>query len=186
MKIVLGLAGKAEHGKSAASRIIREHVFANGGVAGIFELSHYIYLSCVRKGLLPDGLDRAKMTNAHIKVLVDEGNAGRRENPMTWTNQVMAAMDASACDVVICPNVRFQTEIDGVHKLGGYNIRVNRLNRDGSSFVSTTRDPNDITETAIDFATYDYYLYNMTGHGALLEQQVITLFEYIAALEESK
>lgn len=179
-KIVLGLAGKAEHGKSAASRIIQEHVHFEGGICEIFELSTYIYRSCVTKGLLPAGLDRSKMTHEQIKILVDEGNAGRAENIMKWTNLTVQAMAESKADVVICPNVRFQTEVDGVHSIGGVNIRINRLNENGTPYISLSRNPNDVTETAADYLAYDYYLINITGKNQWYERQVRALFDHIA------
>lgn len=187
MTLIIGLSGKAEHGKTAASHIIREWVVRQGGTSDIFEISGLIVDHCIKLGLLPPGMTREKCNEAQIKLLVDEGSRMRNEvDPQYWTNLIVPTMLASGLDVAICPNLRFPQEAQAVRDAGGYVWRVNRLNQDGSPFVSTTRDPNHECETSLDRWPSDFYLYNMTGHGALLEELVVTLFEYIVDLRTYK
>jgi hypothetical protein len=183
MTLIIGLAGKAEHGKTAAARIIREWVVKQGGTAGIFEISTLILDHCVKLGLIPAGTKREQCTDAQVKILVDEGTRMRESNPMYWTDLIVPTMLNSGVDVAICPNLRFPQEAQAIRTAQGYVWRVNRLNPDGSPFVSTTRDPNHSCETSLDTWPADFYLYNMTGHGALLEELVVTLFEYIVTLK---
>jgi len=185
--LLIGLTGKAEHGKTAAARIIREWVQKQGGTAGIFEISGLIIDHCIKLGLMAPGKTRETCTDAEVKLLVDEGTRMRNEvDPQYWTNLIVPAMQASGLDVAICPNLRFPQEAQAIRKSGGFVWRVNRLNQDGSPFVSTTRDPNHECETALDRWPADFYLYNMTGHGALLEEMVVTLFEYVIDLRSYK
>ena len=187
MTLVIGLAGKAEHGKTAAARIICEWVTNNGGTAGIFEISKLIYNHAVELGLLPPGLERDKMTNEQVKVLVDEGSRMRNTvDPNYWTDRVIPWALESNVDVAIIPNLRFPQEAEAVRRTKGYVWRVNRLNPAGSPFVSTTRDPNHETETALDRWPADFYIYNVTGHGALLEELVVTLYEYVVDLDNGQ
>ena len=175
--LIIGISGKAEHGKSAASRIMVEA--ADGLDTRIFEISEPIRLRGVELGLLPANQPRAAFNNAQIKVLVDVGNAERAKDPDCWTKCLLAAIEESGCEVAICPNVRFPQEAEKIKQRSGYVVRINRLNPNGSHFVSLSRDPNDITETALDLWNADYYITNITGHGKLLEGLVTATFQYI-------
>lgn len=190
-KLIIGLAGKAEHGKTATARIIRDRVESGsepdcpGGTCGIFEISELIRQHCIKLGLLPEGIKREDMTYQQVAVLVSEGSRMRNEvDPQYWTTLIMQEIAKSDVDVAVIPNLRFPQEAQATRDAHGYVWRINRLNRDGSPFVSLTRDPNHETETALDRWPADFYLYNMTGHGALLEEQVITLYEYVVGLEQ--
>lgn len=175
--LIIGISGKAEAGKSATSRIMVEA--ADGLDARIFEFSEMLRLSAVNRGLLPAHVTRAEMNFDQIKVLVDEGAWGRAQHPDYWINQLFAAMDVSGCDVAICPNVRFPREGEAIRGRKGCVVRVNRFNPNGSRYVSLSRDPNDITETALDLWNADFYITNITGHGKLLEGLVTATFQYI-------
>jgi hypothetical protein len=174
--LVIGLSGKSEHGKSAASRVIVEASQFLGLGARVVEISAIIRLSAVSRGLLPPDVKREEMNYEQIKVLVDEGSWGRAQDPDYWTKQVHSMIEASPdLDVAIIPNIRFPQEVTGCD----YVVRLNRLNYDRSPFISTTRDPNDITETALDHCRADFYITNVTGHARLFEMNVTTLFAYI-------
>lgn len=174
--LTIGLSGKAEAGKSATSRIMVEAAQSLGLDAHIFEISSMLCESAIRRGLLPPGTVREGMTREQIKILVDEGVWGRAQDPQYWTKQSKAAIAASPdLHVAIVPNIRFPQEAGE----SDFVVRINRLNADRSPFISETRDPNDITETALDNWPADFYITNITGHGRLLEMNVTTLFAYI-------
>jgi hypothetical protein len=174
--LILGLSGKAEHGKSAASYTIIEAAQFLGLAGHIIEISEIIRLSAIGRGLLPADIKREKMNYEQIKVLVDEGAWGRAQHPEYWMKQAHAMIEALPdLHVVIIPNIRFPLEAAACD----YVIRLNRLNEDRSPFISTTRDPKDITETAMDRHQSDFYITNITGHERLLEMNVTTLFAYI-------
>lgn len=181
--MLIGVSGKAEHGKNATCNIVKEWVANNGGTAALFEISKIILDECIALGLLPPGAVRNQQDKVQNKVLVDHGNRRRAEDGLYWTNQIIKQMTEADVNVSLCPNIRFPQEGAAIQAAGGTIWRVNRLNKDGSPFVSETRDPNDVCETSLDRWASDFYLYNMTGHGALLEQQVVTLYEYVLGLE---
>lgn len=181
--LLLGFTGKAEHGKTQACATIKQWVEDNGGSAAVFEISQLILEHCYNGGLIKRGEKRDQQNKEQNKILVDEGTRMRAVNPNHWTDLVVKQMLESGVDVAMCPNVRFPQEADAIRKEGGSIIRVNRVNKDGSKFVSETRDPNHPCETALDFWPADYFLVNVTGHGALLDELVMTLYEYILGLE---
>lgn len=187
--MLIGLTGNAEHGKNAAADVIVEWVRGNGGTAGIFEISGMILNECVKLGLLPPGSVRNQQDKEQNRILMEHGSNRRSEDPDYWVNGIggiVPAMRDSGLNVAICPNIRFATEGAGIRAEGGTIWLIQRINKDGSKFVSTTRDPNHITEKVVGTWPADYYLSNMDGHGALLEQTVITYFEYVSALQALK
>lgn len=178
--LLIGLAGKAEHGKTIASRIITEWVEQqNGGTAATIELSHLILAECWEFGLLPEGQARDGSNKEQNSIIVNHGTARREADPMYWTNKVIEKMLATPVDVAICPNIRFPQEGKAIKDAGGFNIKINRLNIDGTPFVSETRDPNHVCETALDGWPTDFYIYNQTGHGTLFQNQMWELISYI-------
>lgn len=178
--LLIGLAAKAEHGKTIGARIITEWVeLQNGGKCATRELSFLILQECWELGLIPNGQPRNGKDAAQNKIIVDHGTARRNADPMYWTNKVVQQMLESRADVAICPNVRFPQEAKAIKDAGGVNIRINRLNEDGSPFISTTRDPNNVTETILDLWRPDFHIYNMTGHGTLFQNQMWELIDYI-------
>jgi hypothetical protein len=178
--LLIGLAGKAEHGKSAVSRIIKEWTEQqNGGNAFICELSQFILKECWENGTIPSGQQRDPLNKEQNAALIAHGTNRRKEDPLYWTKLTIKAMLESGANIAVCPNLRFPQEAQAIRDAGGVVIRVNRLNADGTNYVSVTRDPNDPTETALDFWPSDFYLYNITGHGKLLENLTFTLIEYI-------
>lgn len=186
MTLLIGLSGKAEHGKNAAANIIKEWVTKQGGTCGIFEISDLILKECIELGLLPSGSKRNQQDLYQNKILVEHGSRQRDTiDPSYWTNKIVPTMQNAGVDVAVCPNIRFPQEGQAIRDAGGYVWRVNRLNADGSPFVSTTRDPNHPCETSLDRWPADFYLYNLTGHGGLLEELVVTLFEYIVDLKSA-
>jgi len=181
--LIIGLTGKAEHGKSATARIIREWVQNQSGVCEIVEISKIIYDLLVEEGKLPAGLTRDQLSNEQVKMLVEKGHELGEKDRRYWIRKTLSRVNPNA-DVVIIPNIRRPEEGDALRERGGIIWRLIRLNKDGSQFVSTTRDPNHPLETLMDHWSADFYLINQTGHGALLEQQVVTLYEYVVGLEE--
>lgn len=181
--MLIGISGKAEHGKNATASIIKEWVSNNGGTCAVFEISALILNECIELGLLAPGTVRDGKDKVQNKILVDHGNRRRAQDKMYWTTEMIRQMSTAEVDVAICPNIRFPQEGEAIQKQGGTVWRVNRLNRDGSPFVSESRDPNDVCETSLDRWTADFYLINQTGHGALLEEVVVTYYEYVLGLE---
>lgn len=181
--LLLGFSGKAEHGKTASAHILKEFVEGDGGTCSIHEISTLIRMECIAEGLLPEGITREEMNREQLAILIKKGNDRRAERPTYWTDTIVASMLASGTDVAICPNLRFTQEAEAIRIAGGYITRVNRLNANRTPFISTTRDPNEITETGLDYWAADFYITNVTSHGKLLERNVIAVYEHILDLE---
>lgn len=182
MKLILGWAGKAKHGKTESVLAVKRYCDANGITCGIYEFSAVILRWCIEQGRLPEGTQRPNMDKAQLQVLVDAGNEGRRISQDFWVGQILAAMKADANDVSLTPNIRFAHEVDMLHAVQGargYVVRNTRLNADGSVFISPDRDPNDVTETALDHAPVDFYITTKTGQEELATQTAVLIFKYL-------
>lgn len=177
--LLIGIGGRAEHGKNAATSIIKEYVERIGGTCQIFEISQLILAECIERGDLAPGTLRDGKDKIQNKFLVDHGNRRRAESPTYWTKQIHATMLASGATVAICPNIRFPQEALNIQKDGGTIWRIVRLNTDGSMFISDTRDPNDVCETTFEKFPADICLYNMEGKGKLLERLVLAAFKFV-------
>ena len=92
------------------------------------------------------------------------------------------AMDAARPDVAVCPNLRRPEEAQITRDRGGIVWRVNRLNADGSQFISTTRDPNHELETGLDRWCADRYLTNTTGQASYFVHVIRSTFDYDLAV----
>lgn len=183
--IIVGYSGKAEHGKTACCRIMRERAAAMNLKAEIFEISKLIMDHCVRLGLMPAGLTRDELNSDQVKMLVDEGTRMRDTvDPNYWTNKIFEWIDATkTIHIALIPNLRFKQEAQSVIDRNGYVVRVNRLNADGSPFISTTRDPNHPCETSLDKWAADFYITNKTGRSLWLERVAAVLLDHILELD---
>jgi hypothetical protein len=85
--------------------------------------------------------------------------------------------------IVVVSDVRFRNEAKAIRDMGGILVNVRRVNQNGTLYFSEDRDPQHPSETELDEFNWDYYLKAVTGQAAFLEQQSITLVEFLKGLE---
>lgn len=183
MTLIIGFSGRARHGKSEASKAIADHVNDHGEVARLYDIGDMIRRYCIAGGILPL-IERADMTREQLEILINVGKERRLVDVNFWIGQLMQQIAIDKPDVAICPNLRYQNEAETVRRWGGYVVRMNRLNHDGSTFISEDRPANDTSETNLEFWPADFYLVTKDGHAALAAEQAITLYEYLRGLHE--
>lgn len=182
MKLVLGFAGKAQHGKTTCTSAIQRHCDSAGISCKVYEFSAIILDWCIAKGRLPHGITRPELNKEQLQLLVDAGNEGRSIHRDFWVGQILEAMRTDNPDVALTPNIRFSHEVDmlhAVHGAKGYVVRCTRLNANGSMYISRDRDPNDVTETSLDLFPVDFYLTAKNDFGALMDLQATVLFKFL-------
>lgn len=110
----------------------------------------------------------------------------RAEDPDYWVKLGKKKIESfgkkNPMGVVLIPDTRFQNEFDLVKSMGGHNIRLLRLNQDGSEFRTPDRDPNHISEVTLQNANWDFFITVKDGDSALKSELAVCLFEYIRAL----
>jgi hypothetical protein len=120
----------------------------------------------------------------HPKLLQWWGTEFRRaQDPDYWVKKLFASI-SSNLDIALVTDVRFPNEAAGIKQRGGYNVKVTRIQEDGTQYHATDRPSNHPSETALDFYNFDFRLINSEGHEALLGEQAITLAEYLRGLSK--
>lgn len=184
MKLVLGFSGKARHGKTEACTAIKQYCDRDGVVCKAYEFSAVILDWCIAEGVLPAGSTRTTLNTEQLAKLVWAGNYGRATFGQNfWVGQILAAMQRDNPEVALTPNIRFAHEVDMLHAVEeakGYVVRCTRLNENGSMYISPDRDPNDVTETSLDYFPVDFYLTAKNGHAALMVMQAVQLYKFLA------
>ena len=177
--IFMGFSGRARSGKTSACEAIRSYALRNSISVAIYDIGSMIRLHCIASGLLPENLDRKDMTREHLDVLVAMGNKMRAHDENFWIKQMLAAVERDRPEIALCPNVRFATEALTIRQAGGVIVRCTRYNADGSLYISEDRNPNDVTETSLEFWPPDYYLAMKTGQAGLMDLQAVALCKFI-------
>ena len=83
MTLIIGVLGRARHGKSTACEAIAERVKQEGLKTKFFDIGDKVRLYCIENNLLPK-VDRKDMTAEQLKILVDVGKQKRKENKEFW------------------------------------------------------------------------------------------------------
>jgi len=183
--LILGFSGRARSGKSGACKAIQEHCWSAGVTAGSYDIGQAAIDYCVEGGLLPRK-PREEMTADDLAVVVRESTAQSKCDPRFWLGRIEQAIQRDNCEVALIPNVRLRNEVAFVHSRGGYIVKVMRLNKNGSTYISLDRDPNHILETDLGLTPADFYLTCNTGDNELVGLQAVTLYDYIIWREASQ
>lgn len=185
MTLIIGVSGRARHGKTEACLAIAGHV--NGynwdgkladGSAQLYDIGDLVRRYCIAGGILPP-VERADMNRSQLEILINVGKEKRAANVDFWIGQMLGQIALDNPAVALIPNLRYCNEAEAVRNAGGYVVRLNRLNNDGSTFISEDRPANDISETSLEFWPADFYITQKNGHAGLTADFAITLYEYL-------
>jgi len=178
MTLIIGACGRARHGKTDFCEAIRDYCLRIPYSAKLYDIGDMIRRWCIATGRLPQ-VERKDMTREQLQVLIDGGKIRRGlEGNNIWMLDLMQQIEKDSFDVALVPNIRYQFEAQTIQAAGGYNVRMRRLNLDGSTFISEDRPPNDITETNMEFWPADAYLTTVEGQVDLIGPMAVTIFKY--------
>jgi len=183
--LILGFSGRARSGKSTACKAVQELCWSTGVTAGIYDIGQAVIDYCVEGGLIPRK-PREELTADELAIVVREGTAARKVDPQFWLGRIEQAIRRDNFEVALIPNVRLRNEVAFVHSRGGYIVKVTRLNKNGSTYISLDRDPNHILETDLGLTPADFYLTCNTGDNELVGLQAVTLYDYLFWREASQ
>jgi hypothetical protein len=149
--LVIGLGHKARNGKDSVARFMIERAPADVLRIGFADA---LYDHCrVVHGM------KAKDATLLQRVGVDM----RKSNPTVWIDAVYWKIYDKRPKVVVIPDTRFPNEAEFVKQMGGQTLKVVRSDLAGKPFQVTDRDPNHISETALNDWQWDLTLYNYQG-----------------------
>jgi hypothetical protein len=181
MTLILGLAGRACHGKTTAANAIYDEVESNehdARHAAIYDIGGLVLRYCIANKLLPNRA-RTDLTDGEKEVLVNVGKSQREFNENFWIDQIFQKIKDDNLDVALIPNVRYLNEAARVKSSGGHIVRVQALNPDGSLFISPDRPANHPSETELHNYNSDYQITARRGEEAWVAEQAVTLFNYL-------
>jgi hypothetical protein len=157
--------------------------YDHGNVHNVFE--RYNTPSWVTAEPDPDFTELAPY-GKHPKLLQWWGTEYRRaQDPDYWVQKMYEGIPPTV-DVALVTDVRFPNEADSITQRGGYTVKVERLNPDGSAFVCPDRFAFHPSETSLDNYNWKFYLKTPDGHAALTCENAITLAEYLRGLHAAQ
>lgn len=185
--MLLGFCGRAGHGKTTACDGIRDYARNKLELdARIFSISDLVIEFCKEHGKLSAGKTREALTAEELVTLIEVGREQRAVRKTYWIELLENQINNAAPDVALVPNLRYANETRWLRDSGGTVVKCTCLNDYGSLYISPNRPANDPSEAWADNMTADHYIVVKSGHGALVEQQAITLFEYLRGLHEDR
>ena len=141
---VIGFGHKARNGKDTA--------------AGIFQT---VLGGAARRYAFADALKAVArvsfgMKEKDGKLLQALGtDVYRHANPDIWTDVMYWTLKEHRPQFALITDVRFPNEAEMIKDMKGILIRCIRRNPDGSQFIDPHRDPNHLSETALDHWAFD-------------------------------
>ena len=164
MRIVC-ISGKAQHGKDCTGEFLKCALEDEGYNVLITHYGDLVKYIC-KKFFDWDGVKDKKGRSILQRIGTDEI---RKKNPHYWVDFICGVlkMFPDEWDYVLVPDCRFPDEY-GVCKENGFDTTLLRVVRPNFDNGLTYEQKNHISETALDYATYDYTIYN---DGSLFDLQ---------------
>src|SRR5688572_15852615 len=121
-KLIIGVAGKAGHGKDAAVKAIMaersDAPFSLGRIGFADDLKQMVYGReaelCAQYGIEHQAGTKCP------KLLQVVGEQYRRKNPFHWVNLARTKIEQATETIILVPDVRFRNELNYILSTGGY------------------------------------------------------------------
>ena len=161
--IRIGIAHKARQGKNLVAEYLKDLARDSDAVARIYGFADELKLYCRdhHDELLPQWqlAHQTKQIPAckddpiygYTRILQWYGTeVARKRNPEIWVTTLAERIKKENPDVAIVADVRYPNEAEYIKQNGGHLIKVIRRMKDGSLYQDPTRDPNHLSEIALD------------------------------------
>ena len=181
--LLIAFGSKCRNGKDTAGEAIRDYYAARREQVvrhGMIARTPAVQIVKFADALYKEVRELHGMTDKNPKLLQDVGHARRQENPNYWIDKAFAGI-ASWAQIVLITDLRYQNEAAAVKARGGHNVLVQRVNADGSPFISDDRPADHPSETDLDGYNFDHYI--RTKNPVLTGEFAVTLAGYLFALE---
>jgi hypothetical protein len=169
----IGIGNKARHGKDT----VAEAIVSRYSKAKRFAFGDQLKAHCrVVHG----------MTKKDGALLQRIGKEKRDEDPDVWIRALYHWVDEVRPRYAVVSDVRMRNELNFIHSVGGYTIRVVRYKDDGSLFVADDRPADDISEVDIDHAVFDFTIRNDRSAGDLMVAATEVFFNIDQSVQAAK
>jgi hypothetical protein len=183
--LLLGFGHKARQGKDTAGQGVFDYYEKKRQLAlrhglrvipavGLYRFAEALYEEARRD---------YGMTEKDAPLLQKIGTERRSQDPEYWIKKVFEKIAYDRPHIAIITDLRYQNEATAIKANGGYRIKVERLNEDGTKYIADDRPANHPSEIDLDNFNFDYYITAKTGQVAWVEQQAITLAEMLRGLQ---
>lgn len=181
--IILGFGSKARNGKDTAAEAIKAYYDARRVQVmkhGLIARTPTVQIVKFADALYKECREKHGMTEKDPTLLQNVGEERRQQDPLYWIKQCDKSILPFA-DLVLITDMRHINEAAFVKFKKGYTVDVQRLNADGSQYISTDRDPQHITEIALYGYNFDYKI--VSKDPVLTGEYAVTLAGYLIGLE---
>lgn len=181
MKLVIGLCGRARHGKDLVAAEMKSQLAARGLRCFLTAVSQLVF-EHAKDCCLITSATRAECVPEELAVLVELGHQRRNLDLNFLVDRVAQRVDQSFADVALVTGIRFENEAAWLHQRYGALVKVTRFNPDRTFYLSPDRNPLDPMETTVDRLAYDYELTAFSGDERWLRWQARGLANYLFAM----
>jgi len=165
---ILGLGHRARHGKDSVAReIIREC-----GCMGVYA-KQYAFADALKSYCRVAFGMREK--DAPLLQYIGT-NVLRAKDPDIWVRVLLDTLYEQQPDVAIITDMRFSNEADAITDWGGYTMKVERRNADGTLWLTSDRDPHHPSEEALHDYEFDRVVSVHDGEHRLLLDDGLSAF----------
>ena len=98
----------------------------------------------------------------------------RAQDNFYWVKKLRAMLEAEQPQIALISDVRFPNEMMFCKAFGGFTVKVSRY-----GYTDLSRDPNHISETALDNAKFDYEIQVLDGELDQLKKDAVTVMGLI-------
>jgi hypothetical protein len=186
--IIVGFGHKARQGKDTAARVIKEvfgkdydvklYSFAQALKQEVDEIgpSELAFRFGIPLDPNPDMTDPFCKTQwgKQSRVLQVWGEYQRKQNSFYWVRKLRQQIDAENPQFAFITDVRHPNEFYFVKDRKGHTVKVSR-----KGYIDLSRDPNHISEIALDNFKFDYEISVEEGDLKTLREDAIFVFDAI-------
>jgi len=178
MPTIIGLGYKCRQGKNFVANYMQEYnppvrIYAFADALKLYCKEHHNEL--VPQWQLANQTKQMPITKAdpiygYTAILQWYGsNVARKANPNCWVEALDKRLQIEKPQIAVVSDVRFENEAKYIKDSGGYMVEVRRC-KDGVQFIDAGRDPNHISEIALDgYEHWDYVIECQDGNLADLK-----------------
>lgn len=193
--IIIGLGHKARQGKDYVSNYMMEampssiklYSFAKA-LKEYCKANHDTLVGQFRRATGFSGTIEHKddAVYGYTRILQWYGTFARETNPNIWVDLVAASIEKDQPDIAIITDVRFPNEAAFVKDKNGYTVECIRRQADGSQYTDPGRDPNHISETALNDYNFDFIITVRDGDLPSLKAKALAVLSDVLQLEAEK
>lgn len=183
--ILIGLGHKARQGKDYVSNYmaealsgIRIYSFAKA-LKEHCKANHVKLLAQFKSatGFTGEVEQKVDPIYGYTRVLQWYGTYARETDADVWVKVVAQSIEKDKPQIAIITDVRFPNEAAFVKEKGGYTCECIRIMEDGKQYTDPGRDPNHISETALDNYDWDFIIRVKNGDLRSLQVKAIGVLQ---------